>query len=59
MKKYILIIVITHALSQGGVTAFSAEFDSNESCSSALQEIAKDIKRTTYNSIVSYGCYEK
>lgn len=59
MKKYILIIVITHALSQGGVTSFSAEFDSEESCNSAMYGVASDIEKTKFNSIVSAGCYKK
>lgn len=59
MKSYVLIVIVGWALSQGGVGAFSTEFDSLEDCRAAAATISKDIEKDTFATIVSIGCHEK
>lgn len=58
MKTYILIMVLSQGMSQGGNSTLSVEFNSQAQCTTAMVKTIQDLGRNSVN-VMSANCFEK
>jgi hypothetical protein len=59
IKTFVLIVVLGHGQSQGGVSSVSAEFNSQDACLHALNSIINETNKSYITRVIGSGCFPK
>jgi hypothetical protein len=59
IKTFVMIVVLSHGYSRGGMSSVSTEFNSQDACLHALNSIINETNKSANTRVVSSGCFPK